>query len=362
MRHYLGLLGSQYAHLLCTAPAGLLLWKQLSSSSHLFFDDVIRAFTDINAPLSACSLFCQLIALSLLLWSRDVQCRYKLLNSVSSPLKMPLLTAQNELNSESLRVRKAKEIWRGATAVCFDVDSTLIQEEGLDSFAQYCGKGPQVIEWTKKAMGGSVTFQESLKARLDIIQPSLQTLLDFCQQISPDDLLTPGIEALVSLLLSKGTTVYLVSGGFRRLIEPLAEFLGIPKENVFANRMFFDKEGQYTGFDEQEPTSCSGGKPRVMEMLKQKHETIVMIGDGATDLEAYPPADTFIGFGGNVVREKVKAGAPWFIYDIQELTSELEHPGKGQRISEQQQQRRRRPPYQQASAAAATAVQWQASQ
>ena len=148
MRHYLGLLGSQYAHLLCTAPAGLLLWKQLSSSSHLFFDDVIRAFTDnINAPLSACSLFCQLIALSLLLWSRDVQCRYKLLNSVSSPLKMPLLTAQNELNSESLRVRKAKEIWRGATAVCFDVDSTLIQEEGLDSFAQYCGKGPQVIEW-----------------------------------------------------------------------------------------------------------------------------------------------------------------------------------------------------------------------
>ena len=62
-----------------------------------------------------------------------------------------------------------------------------------------------------------------------------------------------------------------------------------------------------------------------------------------------------------MVREKVKAGAPWFIYHIQELTSELEHPGEGQRISEQQQQRRR-PPYQQASAAAATAVQWQASQ
>ena len=30
-----------------------------------------------------------------------------------------------------------------------------------------------------------------------------------------------------------------------------------------------------------------------------------MIGDGATDLAAAPPADAFIGFGGNVVRDTV---------------------------------------------------------
>lgn len=34
--------------------------------------------------------------------------------------------------------------------------------------------------------------------------------------------------------------------------------------------------------------------------------------------------DTFIGFGGNVVRDKVKAGAPWFIYDIHDLITEME--------------------------------------
>ena len=34
----------------------------------------------------------------------------------------------------------------------------------------------------------------------------------------------------------------------------------------------------------------------------------------------------FIGFGGNIVREKVKAGAPWFIYDIQDLITELQKP------------------------------------
>lgn len=44
-----------------------------------------------------------------------------------------------------------------------------------------------------------------------------------------------------------------------------------------------------------------------------------MVGDGVTDMEARPPAAIFIGFGGNVVREKVKAGADWFVTDFQEL-------------------------------------------
>lgn len=49
-----------------------------------------------------------------------------------------------------------------------------------------------------------------------------------------------------------------------------------------------------------------------------------MIGDGATDLETFPSAaDTFIGFGGNVVREKVKAHAPWYVTDFKELLKEL---------------------------------------
>lgn len=34
--------------------------------------------------------------------------------------------------------------------------------------------------------------------------------------------------------------------------------------------------------------------------------------------------DTFIGFGGNVVREKVKLQAPWFVTDFRELLQELQ--------------------------------------
>lgn len=36
-----------------------------------------------------------------------------------------------------------------------------------------------------------------------------------------------------------------------------------------------------------------------------------------------PPADLFIGFGGNAVREKVKAGADWFAMEFQDLIAKL---------------------------------------
>ena len=36
------------------------------------------------------------------------------------------------------------EIWRKADAVCFDVDSTVIQEEGLDGLASHLGKGEEI--------------------------------------------------------------------------------------------------------------------------------------------------------------------------------------------------------------------------
>lgn len=35
-------------------------------------------------------------------------------------------------------------IWKEADAVCFDVDSTVIQEEGIDELAKFCGKGTEV--------------------------------------------------------------------------------------------------------------------------------------------------------------------------------------------------------------------------
>ncbi|XP_076821957.1 phosphoserine phosphatase-like [Clavelina lepadiformis] len=216
-----------------------------------------------------------------------------------------------------------KEIWRSADAVCLDVDSTVCQDEGIDVFASFCGLGKEVKDWTNRAMGGSVSFQESLKARLGILNPTAQKMKSFIETHKPQ--LTPGVETLVKILKSRNCQVYLVSGGMQEIIEPVAKILDIPVENIFANKLKYFFNGDFAGFDESCPTSRSGGKPRVMSILKERHnyKNLVMIGDGVTDLEASPPADAFIGFGGNVVRNPVKENAKWFVTSFQQLIDEL---------------------------------------
>ena len=104
-----------------------------------------------------------------------------------------------------------------------------------------------------------------------------------------------------------------------QMINPVAEVLKIPLHRVYANNLLFNEDGTFKGFDSSELTNRDGGKPAVIQMLKDAHgyETVVMVGDGATDMQARPPASAFIGFGGIVVRDSVKAGADWFVTDFQ---------------------------------------------
>lgn len=217
------------------------------------------------------------------------------------------------------RLLKAKQLWKTSRAVCFDVDSTVVTEEGIDVLAEFCGAGPAVAEWTKKAMGGSVPFHVALEARLNLIKPSQEQVAQ-CLQQHPL-VFTPGMEELMSALKQKGKVVYLVSGGFRQMIHPIANVLDIPHDRVFANNILFAANGSYAGFDANEPTSRAGGKAVVVESLKKTLSPVIMVGDGATDMEAN--ADAFIGFGGIVVRDNVKNGSDWFAMSAREMIEEL---------------------------------------
>lgn len=57
-----------------------------------------------------------------------------------------IMPVTSHSNSNQLCEAASKEIFRRANAVCFDVDSTLIVEEGIDQLAKYCGAGAQVAE------------------------------------------------------------------------------------------------------------------------------------------------------------------------------------------------------------------------
>lgn len=70
------------------------------------------------------------------------------LKGLNHPTCNPLLLERQLLSGTMTRTKLyVKRTWQLADAVCFDVDSTLITEEGIDGLAEFCGAGVQVREW-----------------------------------------------------------------------------------------------------------------------------------------------------------------------------------------------------------------------
>eukprot|EP01138_Halocafeteria_seosinensis_P016496 gb/GECG01016827.1/.p1 GENE.gb/GECG01016827.1/~~gb/GECG01016827.1/.p1 ORF type:complete len:202 (+),score=32.22 gb/GECG01016827.1/:1-606(+) len=126
-----------------------------------------------------------------------------------------------------------------AQAICFDVDSTVLDGEGVDALAEMTGKGKEVAELTNNAMQGTMLFQDAIRKRLDIMQPTRKHLDDIIQNEKLE--LTDGVAKFIEALQKRGTKIYLVSGGFREMILPYARRLNIPEENVYANVIIFNE-------------------------------------------------------------------------------------------------------------------------
>ena len=201
----------------------------------------------------------------------------------------------------------------------FDCDSTLSAIEGIDELARVRGAEVfrQVEEMTNRAMEGKISVEAVFGRRLEIIQPEARHVAEvgrrYIETVEPDAL------AVIASARAAGWTPLILSGGFRNAIRPLADFLRI--ERVEAVDLFFDAGGRYQGFDEAYATTRSGGKPQVIARLRTELDPakIVMVGDGASDLETKPAVDLFIGFGRYTVRDKVKAGAGCFVYSLEAI-------------------------------------------
>ncbi|XP_057950638.1 phosphoserine phosphatase, chloroplastic [Malania oleifera] len=249
----------------------------------------------------------------------------KSFNSVAASVQ-PLEASSLGRFNNTLPSKEVLELWRNADAVCFDVDSTVCLDEGIDELAEFCGAGKAVAEWTARAMNGSVPFEEALAARLSLFNPSLSQVQDFLEKRPPR--ISPDMDELVKKLKANNANVYLISGGFRQMINPVASILGIPPDNIFANQLLFGGSGEFSGFDTSEPTSRSGGKATAVQHIRKAHgyRALVMIGDGATDLEARKPggADLFICYAGVQLREAVAAKSDWLVFSFRDLMNALE--------------------------------------
>jgi phosphoserine phosphatase len=193
--------------------------------------------------------------------------------------------------------------------ICFDCDSTLTYIEGIDELAQRVGLGPQLAKLTDAAMNGDEPLEVIYRQRMALIQPD-RTAIDWLAQRYIAELV-PGVMDVFESLRAHDKTVYMISGGIRPALLPLAVLLGIPAQNVYAVDLFFDELDRYSGYDEKSPLVKNGGKAFVVQSLQA--ESVVMIGDGKTDIEVQQLGVKVIGFGGVVSRDIVREKADFFV-------------------------------------------------
>jgi phosphoserine phosphatase len=221
---------------------------------------------------------------------------------------------------------------------CFDVDSTVSPDEGIDVLAAFAGRQAEVAALTSSAMSGKLDFTDALVQRLALIRPT-RRMIQQCLKEHPPRLTAGALDA-ISALRRKGKRVFLVSGGFQPFVSVIADMLDVPLSDVFANRFVFEDDASddaplrlaRDGIDLSQPTSRTGGKAAAVSEIKRRFvtsdsrdtaapPTVTMIGDGVTDMEARPPADFFVGFGGIVARPAVEKGADAYILSFEELAA-----------------------------------------
>jgi phosphoserine phosphatase len=193
--------------------------------------------------------------------------------------------------------------------VIFDCDSTLSAIEGIEELA--VGHRAEVERLTELAMLGSVSLESVYGRRLELIKPSKKAL-DRIGKLYIDRMV-PGAPEVVRTLMAEGVRVFILSGGLLPAVRALGLHLGVPPQNIDAVDIRFDSAGAYAGFDAASVLTRSGGKRRWIEARTDLVPPVLLVGDGATDLEAKPVIDRFAAFTGVVRRQPVVDGADFVI-------------------------------------------------
>ena len=206
--------------------------------------------------------------------------------------------AQNAVVSDHLdvvdcHILSVGHMLRTHKLACFDMDSTLIEQEVIVELAKTAGIGEQVEAITEAAMRGEMDFDESFAQRVALLQGIPTSVLDeICSRLT----LSTGALATISALKALGYHTVLVSGGFTYFARYIAEQLGI--DEVHANSLDIE-EGEVTGHI-QLPIVNGAKKATIVahtaERLGITMSQVVCVGDGANDLPMMALADLGVAF------------------------------------------------------------------
>ncbi len=208
----------------------------------------------------------------------------------------------------------------------FDFDSTLVRIETLEALADIALEGhadavairAEVASLTDRAMAGEIDFGDALRARLALLPLTRTHIEALADRILDEG--TPSVRRNLRFFNDNADRIIILSGGFREVIAPVAQRLGVAPDRLLCNDLCYDADGRVTGVDDVNPLSHANGKAAVIKALGLTGP-VVMVGDGWTDAEVKlaGAADRFHAFTEIARRDAVVAVADSEARSIDEL-------------------------------------------
>ena len=209
-----------------------------------------------------------------------------------------VLAAEAARQSIDIAVQPANLLRRGTRLIVMDVDSTLIQGEVIEMLAAHAGCEAEVAAVTEAAMRGELDFEASLRARVALLEGVPETVFD---EVYDEIVLAPGARTMVRTLRRLGYRFAIVSGGFTRITDRLADDLGIHFSR--ANELEV-VDGRLTGRIVGPVVDRAGKAAALREFAAEigvPVEAVIAIGDGANDLDMLNAAGLGIAYNAKPV-------------------------------------------------------------
>ena len=177
--------------------------------------------------------------------------------------------------------------------IAFDMDSTFIEEEGVDEIARALGITEQIRELTQQAMEGKLDFNSSFTRRIGMLKGThIDVINGVCDRMTA----SPGIATILPLLKQKGFKTAIISGGLDIFTQRLQQKYQL--DYVFSNTV--EVRNHVLTDNISMPIMNAENKQKTLatfaDTLQIPQQKIIACGDGANDIPMLMYAGTGIAW------------------------------------------------------------------